>query len=123
MSAELNLDRKYDILTKTPEQRSEYLLSQIQATGEIWTLVDKDGAMILTTDEEDCIPVWPDAVFARDWINGDWSHCKPYSISLSDWQHKWLPGLEDDEIQVVMFPVPDEEGLVMAPWEIADKLA
>ncbi|MBT1063946.1 DUF2750 domain-containing protein [Bowmanella sp. Y26] len=123
MSAQANPDSKYDILAQTPEQRHKYLLKRLQETQEIWTLVDDDGAMILTTDEEDCIPIWPDAEFAKDWINGDWSHCQPHKITLSDWQHKWLPGLEEDEIQIVSFPVPGEDGLVSAPWEMAEELA
>ncbi|WP_088329472.1 DUF2750 domain-containing protein [Lacimicrobium sp. SS2-24] len=114
---------KYSLLAQNPEQRAEYLFTTIKQQGDIWTLVDDDGAMILTSDDEDCIPVWPDEVFAQDWINGDWSQCRAYRISLEDWLQRWLPGLEEDDIQIALFPVPAEEGLILPPWEMKDKLS
>ena len=113
---------RHSLLAQNAEQRSAYLLTALVENKIIWTLVDDDGAMILTTDEEDCIPVWPDDTFAMDWVNDEWSHCRAHSISLDEWQQRWLPGLEEDEIQVALFPLPAEEGLIMAPWEMAEKL-
>lgn len=113
---------RYTLLAQSPEQRSSFLLKALSEHKLIWTLVDDDGAMILTTDEEDCIPVWPDEAFAKDWINGEWANCRAHSISLEDWQQRWLPGLEEDGIQIAVFPVPGEDGLIIAPWEMAEKL-
>ncbi|MDF2179073.1 DUF2750 domain-containing protein [Aliiglaciecola sp. CAU 1673] len=122
MNAELTLDMKQSVLSQTPEQRVGYFNKLIQEKKTVWTLVDDHGAMMMTAEDEDCIPVWPASEFVQDWIEGEWAHCRPHAISLKDWQDKWLPGLEDDEIQVVVFPVPGEDGLVLEPWELAERL-
>lgn len=116
----MNADQKQAALAMNAEQRAAFFHKQIADTETVWTIVDDDGVMILVSDDEDCIPVWPDASFVDEWINGDWAHCKAHSISLKDWQQKWLPGLEEDEVEVLIFPLPDQEGVVVSPWEFSN---
>ena len=113
----MNNDQLHAALSMNADQRSDFLLKHIQDNQQIWTIVDDEGVMLLISDDEDCIPVWPAEAFVKEWINNDWAHCKAHAITLADWKEKWLPGLEEDEISIAMFPLAHDGGLVVSPWD------
>lgn len=100
------------------EKRYKYLVKEVVANREIWILIDEHGCVMLNTEDEDCVPVWPNKAFAEAWATGDWAECKAESISLNKWHSRWTHGLEDDELAVVIFPNQDEDGLVVFPDEL-----
>lgn len=100
------------------EKRYKYLVKEVIANREIWILIDEHGCVMLNTEDEDCVPVWPNKEFAEAWATGDWAECKAESISLNKWHSRWTHGLEDDELAVVIFPNQDEDGLVVFPDEL-----
>ncbi|HEY7865575.1 MAG TPA: DUF2750 domain-containing protein [Psychromonas sp.] len=99
------------------QQRYNYLLKEVINNGQIWLLVDQHGCVMLNTEEEDCVPVWPNQEFAQAWATEEWSHCKPESISLAKWHNRWTHGLEGDELAIVVFPDQNNEGLIFYPDE------
>lgn len=109
---ELNVIERYD-----DEKRLSYLLQQVISNKEIWILADEHGCMMLNTDDEDCVPVWPNAEFAQRWANDEWKSCKAQAITLSKWLSNWSTGLADDELSLVVFPNQDNQGLVLFPDE------
>ncbi|AWL13398.1 hypothetical protein HMF8227_02950 [Saliniradius amylolyticus] len=115
---QLSQMQKYQWESQPAHKRAEFFHQKSRQAQQVWTIVDDHGAMLLVTEDEDCIPVWPDEAFVKDWINDDWQHCRPYAISLQDWYDKWLPGLEEDGVSVVVFPVTHESGLIFEPWEL-----
>lgn len=115
----MNADQHQAVLAMNADKRCDYFLTQIEQQQKVWTIVDDQGVMLLVSDDEDCIPVWPAEEFVQEWINGDWAHCQAHSISMDEWQQKWLPGLEEDEIEVAVFPLSHDGGLVMSPWELS----
>jgi hypothetical protein len=121
-SQPLEPNRKTEILNFDAEQRCKYLLKQVVANQEIWILTDEHGSVMVTTDEEDCIPVWPNQEFAQMWATNEWEGFKPKSIPLAQWHKKWTNGLEEDELSVVVFPLPDDEGAVFFPTELDEEI-
>jgi len=109
---------KYD-----EQKRFKYLLETVIKNREVWLLVDEHGCMMLNTEDEDCVPVWPNKEFAEQWITGDWQACKAEAISLSKWQSRWTVGLAEDELAIVVFPNQAEEGLVLLPDEFDFELS
>lgn len=105
------------------QKRFKYLLEEVIKHREIWILVDEHGCMMLNTEDEDCVPVWPNKEFAQNWITDDWQECKAEAISLNKWQSRWIPGLEEDELAIVVFPNQAEEGLVLFPNEFDFELS
>lgn len=104
-----------ELMQKTPDARLSMCLEEISKSKEIWILTDADGCVFLTSDDEDCVPIWPTIELAQYWATGEWEACQPTSISVGDWLAKWTPGLTLDDISVAVFPNPDETGVVMFP--------
>ena len=114
----LEQSRINEILKFDAEQRLKYLLKQITNNKQVWLLTDEHGSVMLTTDEEDCIPVWPNKEFAEQWATGEWQGFEAKAIALDDWYKKWTRGLETDQLSVVVFPLPEDEGVVLYPDEL-----
>ena len=100
---EINAIEQYD-----EQQRFNYLLKQVMSNKEIWILTDEHGCVMLNSDEEDCVPVWPNQEFAQSWATDEWKNCQPQAISLEKWLSHWSPGLEEDELAIVIFPNREE---------------
>ncbi len=105
------------------QKRFKYLLETVINHREIWILVDEHGCMMLNTEDEDCLPVWPNKEFAQGWITDDWKDCKAQAISLNEWQSRWTTGLAEDELAIVAFPNRAEEGLILFPDEFDFELS
>ena len=73
---------------------------------------------MLNTEDEDCVPVWPNKEFAQAWATGEWSDCEAKGISLSKWFSHWTQGLIDDDLAIVVFPNFEEDALVIYPDEL-----
>jgi len=94
-------------------KRFKYLLEQANNHNELWILSDEHGCMMLNTDDEDCVPVWPNKEFAQSWINDDWQNCQAQAISLNTWFSRWTQGLLDVGLSIVAFPNQQQEGLIL----------
>lgn len=104
------------------ENRFQYFLREVIKNSELWVLTDEHGCMMLNSDDEDCVPVWPNKEFAQTWATADWELCTAQAISLDVWHSRWTSGLEEDELSVVVFPNSNEEGVILYPTELADEL-
>ncbi|MBB1272259.1 DUF2750 domain-containing protein [Psychromonas sp. SR45-3] len=118
----LSPSRITEILKLDQQQRFQYLCKEVNMQQKIWLLVDEHGCVMLNTEDEDCVPVWPNKEFAEDWATEEWSHCKPEAISLDKWRERWTPGLEDDELSIVVFPDKNLKGVIFFPDEFEHEL-
>ena len=105
------------ILSQDGEQRFNYLVKEVVANDQIWLLTDEHGCVMLNSDDEDCVPVWPSQAFAQAWATDEWQACKAQAVPLNTWHSRWTRGLEDDELAIVVFPDQQQEGLVIYPDE------
>ncbi len=123
MTYKLNEKQFSTICSQPDDQRYEYFLRKVADWEEIWSLHSKDGWVELSSnDGEECLPVWPHPDFAAAWATGDWSDCKPKAISLEVWLERWTSGLEKDNTVLAIFPVDEEEGIVLSPTELQTAL-
>ena len=117
----LSLQKLSELMGWSPEKRANYLFKEIQANQEIWILTDKHGCVLLNSDDEDCVPVWPHKACAEMWATGDWAECTAMSLSLKEWQQKWLSGLLQDDLAIAVFPDIAGEGIVVFSDEFKDE--
>ncbi len=122
MANALNENRIAEILNFDDEQRARYFFKEVIENKEIWILTDEHGCVMLNTEDEDCVPVWPNQEFAQAWATEEWQACKPEAISLNKWLSRWSTGLADDELALVVFPSQQEQGLVFYPDELEREL-
>lgn len=117
MNDSLNAQQVKEIQQYTPQKRYSYLIKEVLKNKQIWLLVDEHGCVMLNSEEEDCVPVWPNKEFAQAWATEEWSHCKAEAVSLEKWHNRWTHGLEEDELAIVVFPDQNSEGLIFFPDE------
>ncbi|KHA60492.1 phage-shock protein [Vibrio variabilis] len=122
MSESLSQDQIATVNKMRAEERFNYCIKEIAKHRKVWILTDEHGCVMLNTEDEDCVPVWPHEEFANQWATGEWEHCKAESISTAKWFSRWTYGLEDDELAVAVFPNNEEEGVVLYPDEFAFEL-
>jgi len=122
MSKALDQHQYKDILNLAADKRLKYLLKTVTQQQEIWILIDDIGCVMLNSDEEDCVPVWPNKEFAEAWATGEWQHCHAEKLTLDKWFDRWTPGLLEDELSVAIFPNQSEEGIILFADEFADEL-
>ena len=122
MVDELSSDLMKGALALSDEKRAKYFFDAVQKSQKIWILTDEHGCVMLNTEDEDCVPVWPDEEFAQAWATDEWSNCKAEAISLQKWLSRWSQGLDQDELALVVFPSQDEQGLVYYPDEFEHEL-
>ena len=119
MSYELSDTERNAALQLNADYRFDHFISKLVEHEELFVLTDEHGVMMLTTEEEDCIPVWPHPDYAKAWAEGEWAECKPQSITLKVWLDRWVDGMEQDDLCVAVFPTPDQEGIVLDPADVA----
>ena len=122
MSKPLDANAIASISQYDGDKRYQYLLKTVTANKQIWILSDDDGCVMLNTQDEDCVPVWPNEEFAKAWATGEWQDCQAKCNELDKWLNDWTPGLLDDDLCVVVFPnngsEHNEEGLVVFADEL-----
>ncbi|WP_163931809.1 DUF2750 domain-containing protein [Paraferrimonas sp. SM1919] len=100
-----------------PELRLKHLLNAVKASNKIWILTDADGCMMLNTEDEDCVPIWPSEETAKTFAIDEWQHCQPQQISVAKWKSRWSYGLADDELAIVIHPDSEGNGVILDPLE------
>lgn len=110
------------IVNLNDEDRVTYFLKEVRQQKTLWVLTDEHGCVMLNTEDEDCVPVWPSKATAELWVNEEWQTCKAESIGLNKWYSRWTQGLMDDELAVVVFPNANDQGIVLYPDELENEL-
>ncbi len=116
------MSQNHPLMEKNAFQRMEASLSAIKEDKKLFILKDEHGCVMLTTDDEDGVPVWPDAELALLWATDEWAECEAMELSTKEFLTKWVPGMSQDDLMVIVCPVPGEEGEVISPAEFAEYL-
>lgn len=122
MELELTVAELNRITALDAEQRYEYFIQAVADLEQIWILTDDDGFVLVSAEDDRCIPVWPHAELAEQWIEGEWSNCQAQAVDVDTWLDKWTSGLESDELVIAVLPDTDGPGVVVTPAELAETL-
>ncbi|WP_371185251.1 DUF2750 domain-containing protein [Thalassotalea maritima] len=109
-------------LNLTDTQRYELFMQQLMTEREAWILTDEHGAVMLTEEGEDLVPFWPTKETAQGWATDEWDHCQPLKLTLDEIQQRWLPGMEEDDLCLIIFPNQNLTGQLLYPWQFADAI-
>lgn len=103
-------------------QRFQHFIDKVAEHGEIWSLANDEGWVTLTSEGDNCLPLWPHPDYAAEWATADWADCQPKSVALDVWLERWTKGLSGDETLLVVFPNLKEEALLVEPEELEEAL-
>ncbi|WP_169303159.1 DUF2750 domain-containing protein [Thalassotalea mangrovi] len=115
MSKELELQSQ----KQSSEQRFELFMNRLMSDRKTWILIDEHGCVMLTDGDEDLVPFWPSEETARLWASDEWSDCQPKALSFDELMEKWIPGMEEDDLAMIIFPADDLKGRILHPWEFS----
>lgn len=111
------------MLAAAGDKRAEYCMKHIADEGKLWGLRRPDGWVIGGDHSgKECFPVWPHEIYARACATDDWKDSAPQPIEIDTWLARWLPGLKRDNRQVAVFPLPNNQGVIMEPDEMEQAL-
>ncbi|MCT8126325.1 MULTISPECIES: DUF2750 domain-containing protein [unclassified Alishewanella] len=122
MDYQLTAEELARITALDAEQRYEYFIKAVADLEQIWILTDDEGFVLVSAEDERCIPVWPHAELAEQWIEGEWSNCTAQAVAIDTWLEKWTEGLNGDELSIAVLPDTDGPGVVVTPDELAETL-
>lgn len=122
MAYKLTDEQRGRIQQLDAEQRYTHFIDKVSRWEEIWSLRDDEGFVLVSTDDEECMPVWPHPDYAAEWATGDWSGCEPFKVDMEAWLDRWLPGMEEDGIAVAVFPNLEESGIVEGPRDLGSAI-
>ncbi|WNO61496.1 DUF2750 domain-containing protein [Rheinheimera sp. MMS21-TC3] len=122
MDYQLSAEELARINALDAEQRYSYFIQAVADLEQIWILTDDDGFVLVTAEDERCIPVWPHEELAQEWIEGEWSDCIAQAIDVDTWLDKWTSGLNGDELAIAVLPDTEGPGVVVLPDELAETL-
>ncbi|TDF38271.1 DUF2750 domain-containing protein [Alteromonadaceae bacterium M269] len=123
MSTPLDDETFTKIQSYGADKRYQYLVKQVAQNSQVWILKDEHGCVMLNSDDEDCVPIWPHKEFAEAWATEEWEVCQAEAIELDVWLSRWTRGLLDDDIAIAAFPDGNSEGLVVFPDEFEEALS
>lgn len=98
-------------LAKSPaEERADITIATVLETQVIWGLAGEAGWIMMEDGEQVHLPLWPLEELVQTWVRQSTPESQPTAISLPEFIETWLPGLEKNETQVVLFPTKAGNG-------------
>ena len=105
------------------EERQELVVSYIAKANEIWLVQGTEGFVMFEDGENVQLPVFPHKDLAQKFVNMNDIQGQCVNIALDEFTQTWLPGLEKNGVELVMFPTTsDVENLVMTAEDLAAEL-
>ena len=106
------------------EDRQELVVTYVLKAKEIWMVQGAEGFVMFEDGESVQLPVFPHRALANAFVltNGVDGQC--VNVSLDEFNQTWLPGLEKNGVELVMFPTTsDVENLVMTAQDLSAALS
>ena len=116
MTYRINEQEIKGVLALSGQGRYEHFIKRIADWEELWGLKDNNGWV--TSEDDDgnkSIPFWPHPEYAKLCAEGQWKGNEETSIDLKSFIEKWLPGMEQDNLLVAVFPTPSGKSVYVQP--------
>jgi len=119
----MNKKKLENVIALPVQERYAYFVRKVTDFEEVWALSHEAGFATLSDDKGIVVPFWPEEEFALLCCSDQWEKYTPKLISLDDFMHKWLPGMEKDGRKVNVFYLPDTgPGNIIGPLDLLKDL-
>jgi hypothetical protein len=111
----------YRVIQKETEQvsaldgpaRYAYFIKQVADWDQVWGLYAKDGWASASHEAGAAFPLWPHPEYAKLQAQGQWYDYVPEPIELDVFIGEWLPNMQDDLVQLAVFPVRESQAVIV----------
>lgn len=117
----VNPNKITNLIALSPEERYLYFVRKVADFEEVWGLFSEGWAMV-EVDSQQAIPFWPERVLADLCCTSSRANYQVRRIALDAFMNKWLPGMKNDGLAVVVFPLTDGKGIAIAPDDLLSAL-
>lgn len=105
------------------EERQMLVISYVSKAKEVWLVQGSEGFVMLEDDGAVRLPIFPHRDLANAFVTSNGLDGMCVSTPLNEFVSTWLPGLETNGVELVMFPTQsDVENLVMTAPELSEEL-
>ena len=106
------------------EERQMLIISYVCKAKEVWLVQGSEGFVMLEDDGAVRLPIFPHRDLANAFVTSNGLDGMCVSTPLDEFISTWLPGLESNSVELVMFPTQsDVENLVMTAPELSQELS
>lgn len=106
------------------EDRQELVVTYVLKAKEIWMVQGAEGFVMFEDGESVQLPVFPHRDLANAFVLTNGVDGQSVNVSLDEFNQTWLPGLEKNGVELVMFPTTsDVENLVMTARDLSAALS
>lgn len=122
---ELTGDELRRVIALSPEERLEHFVGMADETAQIWTIsVGEELLVLADEDEKPFIVVFPHPEYGQDWFSStELEDVDLVAVATPAFVDEILPGLQQNEIDVLVFPTSEGEGTLLAPSELREAMA
>jgi len=106
---ELNEQQVKHLLETDGRSRYEFSIKKIVDWEEAWGLYNDGWIMFEDSKGNMVFPIWPAKDFVEHYIKQTNKNCVPKEIFLDNLMDDLLPDLDDDNIGVGVFDIPERE--------------
>lgn len=99
-----------NVISLTQQERYDYFVRKTADSMVVWGLFHEGWAT--SNGQEISIPFWPEECFAQMCATDEWSNLTARSIETKMFIDSWLPGMERDNRTCLIFPTPEDKGLI-----------
>lgn len=111
-------------VTLDAELRQSSFFDYLPNTLAVWGAENEDGWVMSIHKDVECLPLWSHEVLAKKWLASYRPAANPSKISLHVFKTRWLPGLEKNNVHIMVGASPIlSEVLVMSAQEFSDALS
>jgi hypothetical protein len=102
-------------ISKLPSiDRYNYFIKTIAVNGELWTLIDTDGAFALfEVENTTVISLWSDEGYIESNLTPDWADCIPFKLDIDALQEILIPLIRQNDYRINVFPVDSRIGYIV----------
>ncbi|MBD3584845.1 DUF2750 domain-containing protein [Salinimonas sp. HHU 13199] len=111
-------------------QRQELFLHYVEKAGQVWMKQGKEGFVMIEPTDTDAVanfsailPVWPHKDLVHLWGATTCQNSEPAVLSVSEFCDTWLPGLQKNNIGLLIFPTDEDNGIVLSAQEMSESFA
>jgi hypothetical protein len=111
-------------VTLDAELRQSSFFDYLPSTLAVWGAENENGWVMSIHKNVECLPLWSHEVLAKKWLATYHLTANPSEISLHTLKTHWLPGLQKNNVHIMVGASPVlNEAVVMSAQEFSDALS